>query len=213
MIQQRGKRWRVVVQSTPDPLTGKRHQLSGSAPTEREAVKLERQLRLQAESGVRENITFRKLVDEWWASPPRLAATTAANYQSNLDKHVLPVLEDKRVNDIRPRLVGQFLSRLQDAGMSAVTARKVRTVLSAVMSYAVAMEYVESNPVKKIPPPPLDGGEREAPTLEETAKILLCAEKHDPDFLTYLWVAAEEGGRRGETLALRWGGCRSPSTA
>jgi hypothetical protein len=41
MIQQRGKRWRVVVQSAPDPLTGKRHQISGSAPTEREAVKLE----------------------------------------------------------------------------------------------------------------------------------------------------------------------------
>jgi hypothetical protein len=29
MIQKRGKRWRVVVQSKPDPLTGKRFQLSG----------------------------------------------------------------------------------------------------------------------------------------------------------------------------------------
>ncbi|MBV8161370.1 MAG: site-specific integrase, partial [Acidimicrobiia bacterium] len=37
-------------------------------------------------------------------------------------------------------------------------------------------------------------------------RLLLEAERSDPEFLTYLWVAAEEGGRRGETLALRWAG-------
>lgn len=72
------------------------------------------------------------------------------------------------------------------------------------MSFAVAMEYVETNPVMKIPPPELDQAERVAPTLEETARILLVVEAEHPDFHTYLWVAAEEGGRRGETLALRW---------
>lgn len=41
--------------------------------------------------------------------------------------------------------------------------------------------------------------------MEERAHLLLAAEREDPEFLTYLWVAAEEGGRRGETLALRWG--------
>ena len=35
-----GKRWRVVVHAGCDPLTGKRQQLSGSATTEREAVRL-----------------------------------------------------------------------------------------------------------------------------------------------------------------------------
>ena len=74
------------------------------------------------------------------------------------------------------------------------------------MSYAVAMEYTESNPVMKVPPPVLEPVERLAPTIEQTARILLAAEGEDPAFLAYLWVAAEEGGRRGETLALRWGG-------
>jgi integrase len=68
------------------------------------------------------------------------------------------------------------------------------------------MEYTESNPVMKVPPPVLEPVERLAPTIEQTARILLAAEGEDPAFLTYLWVAAEEGGRRGETLALRWGG-------
>jgi integrase len=207
MIQKRGNRWRVVVQAGRDPLTGARRQLSGSAATEREAVRLERQLRLQARAGTVGRTTLSRLVEEWWASKPRLAPTTRANYRDHLDNHLLPVLGGKRVEDVRPRVVGAFLEHLQDEkGLSAATARKARTVLSAVLSYAVAMEYVESNAAMKVPPPEAHAAERVAPTLEETARILLEAEVSDPDFLTYLWVAAETGGRRGETLALLWGG-------
>jgi integrase len=206
MIQKRGNRWRVVVQGGRDPVTRKRFQLSGSTATERQAVALERELRLRIERGVSSRLTVHQLVDEWWAAGPRLAETTAANYQSNLDRHILPLLGDRHVDEVRPRLVAAFLRELEGAGLGAATVRKVRTVLSAVMSFAVAMEFVESNPVMKVPPPELPPSERVAPTLDETARILLAAERHDPAFLTYLWVAAEEGGRRGETLALRWGG-------
>ena len=205
MISKRGNRWRVVVQASADPLTGARRQLSGSTTTERQAVHLERQLRIQAEGGIVGSLSVRRLVEEWWLSGPRLAATTEVNYQGNLDNHILPLLGDKKVADVRPRLVAGFLRHLADVKrVSPATIRKVRTVLSAVMSFAVSMEYIDSNPVMKVPPPVLVGGGRVAPTIEETARILLEAEKTDPDFLVYLWLAAEEGGRRGETLALRW---------
>jgi integrase len=207
MIQKRGNRWRVVVQAGRDPLTGARRQLSESAATERDAVRIERQLRLQARAGAVGSIALSRLVEEWWASKPRLAPTTQANYRDHLDNHILPVLGRKSVEDVRPRVVGAFLDHLQrEKGLSAATARKARTVLSAVLSYAVAMEYVESNAAMKVSPPEADATERAAPTLEETARILLEAEASDAEFLTYLWVAAETGGRRGETLALRWGG-------
>lgn len=205
MIQKRGERWRVVVQCGRDELTGKRRQLSGSADTERDAVALERRLRLQAQRGGTSRLTLSEVVTEWWAAGPRLAATTLANYRSNIDVHILPRLGDRLVDDIRPRLVAAYLRDLGDQGLAPGTVRKVRTVLSAVMSYAVLMEYTESNSVMKVPPPALDGAERIAPTVTETAQILLAAEESDPDFLAFLWVAAEGGGRRGETLALRWG--------
>ena len=205
MIQKRGSRWRVVVQAGRDPVSGRRQQLSGSAPTEREAVKLERRLRLQAEDGASGTITLAALVDEWWRSRPRLAATTVVNYRDNLENHILPVLGVRKVNDLRPRLIAGFLHYLGETKqLSPATLRKVRTVLSSVMSYATAMEYVDSNPVMKVPPPELDASSRVSPTVEEAARLLLSAEENDPEFLTFLWVAAEEGGRRGETLALRW---------
>jgi integrase len=101
--------------------------------------------------------------------------------------------------------VAAFLRHLADEkGISPATVRKVRTVLSAVMSFAVSMEYADSNPVMKVPPPEQKGSGRVAPTIDETARILLAAEEVDREFLLYLWLAAEEGGRRGETLALRW---------
>jgi hypothetical protein len=151
MIQKRGTRWRVVVQGPRDELTGKRRQLSGSAATEREAVELERSLRLQAERRLGRRVRLRDLVEEWWDPRPRLAPTTPANYRSNLDVHVLPVLGQRFAEEIRPRLVASFMRHLADKGLAPGTVRRVRTVLSAVMSYAVAMEYLESNPVMKVP--------------------------------------------------------------
>lgn len=207
MITQRGNRWRVVVSAGRDPFTRRRRQLSAAAATHDEALRLERELRNRVAEGRISEITLRQLIEEWWASSPRLAATTRSNYRSNLDRHILPILGYRKVEEIRPRLVAGFLVHLREEhGLAPGTIRKVRTVLSAAMSYAVAMEYVEINPVMKVPPPELEDVERLAPTVAETARIMLTAECHDPEFFTYLWVAAEEGGRRGETLALRWGG-------
>jgi integrase len=210
VIQQRGSRWRVVVYGGRDPFTRRPIQYSDTVDTEAEARSLERRLQLRAEAEAEADhagrIPLGVLVEEWWESKPRLAATTEADYRARLGRHILPALGDRRVEEIRPRLVAQFLRRLQDDGMSPASARKVRTILSSVLSYAVAMEYVDSNPVMKIPPPELPDSGREAPTVEEAARLLLAAEEWDPTFLTYLWVAAEEGGRRGETLALRWEG-------
>jgi integrase len=204
VIQKRGKRWRVVVQAGRDPLTGKRLQLSAAVETEREAVRVERQLRLDAERSATSRARLAEVAELWWSCRPGLAPTTLVNYRDNLDNHILSLLGDKTMGEIRPRLVAIFLGHLGKKGLAPGTVRKVRTVLSAVMSFAVAMEYVESNPVMKVPPPTGPASERVGPTVEETARILLAAEQVDPDLLAYLWVAAEEGGRRGETLGLRW---------
>jgi hypothetical protein len=111
-----------------------------SAATERDALAMEREFRRRVEAGITGRILVRDLVEEWWASGPRLAPTTAANYKLNLGNHILPVLGDKRADEIRPRLVGQFLRRLVADGMHPATVRKVRSILSAVTSYAVAMD-------------------------------------------------------------------------
>lgn len=184
----------------------RRHQMTATVDTELEARRIEADYRRRAQRAKHgaDDPTLAEVVGEWWGSVPKLAATSRKNYRDNLDNHIIPSLGARPVAEIRPRLVGQFLRHLsEDKGLGPATVRKVRTILSAVMAYAVSMEYTESNPVMKVAPPALTGDERPAPTLEETARILMVAEA-DPAFLTYLWVAAESGGRRGEVLGLRW---------
>jgi integrase len=80
-------------------------------------------------------------VAEWWAAEPRLAPTTTLNYRGVLNNHILPALGDRKVADLRPRLIGGFVRSLGETnGLDPATLRKVRTVLSAVMSFAAAME-------------------------------------------------------------------------
>jgi hypothetical protein len=75
-------------------------------------------------------LTVQRLVDEWCRANPKLAATTQANYRQNLTNHILPILGDKKIDAIRPRLVSAFLRHLADEkGISPATVRKVRTVL------------------------------------------------------------------------------------
>jgi hypothetical protein len=51
--------------------------------------------------------------------------------------------------------------------------------------------------------------ERLAPTLDETAGLMRAAEEHDPEFPTYLWVAAAVGAaRRDAGAAMERGGLR-----
>lgn len=207
MIRQRGGRWRVVVQAGRDPFTRRRRQLSGSAPTEAAARRLEEDLlaRVARMAAGDTELTLAQVVEEWWAAKPRLSPSAALNYRQNLDSHILPLLGERPVREIRPRLVAGFMRHLDEKNqLSPATIRKVRTVLSSVMSYAVAMEHTDANPVMKVPPPQLlDEGDEVAPTLEEACRILVAAEA-DQAFNTYLWLAAEAGGRCGEVLALRW---------
>jgi integrase len=205
-VTKRGGRWRVVVYAGLHPVTGQRRQLSGSAPTETAARQLHKRLAKQAQLLMNGggDPTVEQLAAEFWRSNPRLQPTTKANYRVNLDRHIIPTLGDRRISEMRPRLVAAYLEHLAATGMHPATVRKVRTVLSALLAYAVAMEYLDSNPVTKVPPPELDGTKRPAPTIDETARLLLAAETNDADLYTYLWLAAEGGGRRGEVLGLRW---------
>ena len=112
MIQRGEAMAGAVIQAGRDPLTGRWRQLSGSAVTEREAVRLERQLRgpRSADRGP----------PGWVRSPRPLGGPHDRvsllrpwpTIASNLDSHILPMLGGKKVAEIRPRVVAMFLSHL-----------------------------------------------------------------------------------------------------
>ena len=149
MISKRGNRWRVVVQGGRDPVTQRRRQLSGSAPTKAEALKLESRLVREVVAGLDADITVRMLVAEWWASVPRLAATTKVNYRANVDRHVLPIIGDRKVNELRPRLVSALMAHLAtECGLSPAPAGRFAPCFRRSCPTSPAAESLSSSPRK-----------------------------------------------------------------
>jgi hypothetical protein len=120
-------------------MTGRRRQLSGTAASEDEATALEAELRRRAAGDTTGDPSMAALIEERWSSNPRQAATTRVSYRQLLDRHVLPWIGDRSVSEMRPRLIAKLLAHLAGEGLGSGTCRKVRTVLSSVMSFAAPM--------------------------------------------------------------------------
>jgi integrase len=81
--------------------------------------------------------------------------------------------------------------------------RAVHALLSGALSHAWRMEWITTNPARRVTPP---AQPRRASTEPEPAEVLaLLAEvEHDPQLYAWLLLSSVTGGRRGELLALRW---------
>jgi integrase len=116
-IRQRGRSYQVRVFSGTDPLTGKEVYLSGSAPTEREAIRLRDRLRREvAESRAsRTNGTLRYLLAEWLDQHPG-EKETVDDYRFLAESFIIPALGNVRLTRLTqagPSLVEKFYAELR----------------------------------------------------------------------------------------------------
>ncbi len=72
-----------------------------------------------------------------------LAPRTMVSYAERLSNHVLPILGDERVRDIRPRHVKNLLNAKQRERQGTTV---IRTVLSSLLTDAVDDEIIPANP-------------------------------------------------------------------
>ena len=83
------------------------------------------------------------------------------------------------------------------------SARNARTILLQAFEEAVMRKLIPENPVRgqKLPSANAD---KDIPTKEEVAKMLLAADEEDRLWGLFVRITATLGTRRGETCALRW---------
>jgi integrase len=60
------------------------------------------------------------------------------------------------------------------------------------------------NPASAASPPRVPRAEVRPPSPDQVRRLLTHVEECDPDFATYLWLAASTGARRSQLLGLRW---------
>ena len=94
--------------------------------------------------------SFKHLVELWLEDldlEGKVAESTRALYERNMEKLVLPVFANYTLREISVRKVDQFLKKLAST-KSYSTAKQARTVLSLAFGLAVRYDAIRENPVR-----------------------------------------------------------------
>jgi integrase len=94
--------------------------------------------------------------------------------------------------------------------LAAGTVHRVHVVSHRALTQAVRWEWVWLNPASAASPPRVPPAEVRPPSPDQVQRLLAHVEDRDPDFGTYLWLAASTRVRRSQLLGLRWGRGRCP---
>jgi len=149
-------------------------------------------------------MTLEKFAREQWQPSALLALkpSSAAYYNFQLDKHILPALGSCRLCDVNRAAIQQFLLERKRKGYSSSTVHGIHTTLAKVLQAAVEQGYLETNPARAI-----QIGEREPKRerkLLSPAQVQTLLENLAEPCRTVVLTAVLTGMRIGEILALRW---------
>lgn len=143
-----------------------------------------------------------------------LKESTRTKYRQ-LTKRVYQYLGHMRLDKISHRDVQAFIYQLSENGVSdkgrnedkKLSAKSIRhylSFLSAVMSYAVELGLIPTNPCREIRVTGAPKSERKCYSLAEVQHLLCTLEEAPPVRRLFVMFLAYTGCRKGEALGLEW---------
>ena len=143
----------------------------------------------------------------WWlrtVKAQEVRPATAGDYEDRYRRVISPFLGNKRLGDIQPRDVAEWMKALSST-YSVATINGARRVLSMILQAAVAFDHLQRNPISAVRPHkalvPLDS-DRGAWSKSEAMEALSAAKGNAVELP--LTLALMLGLRRSEILGLRW---------
>ncbi|WP_096383029.1 tyrosine-type recombinase/integrase [Aurantimicrobium minutum] len=207
----RGKTvWKVEISIGTD-FRGKRKRVRRTAHSYTEAIKLQRSMLLQLEQGTlgqRKTESFRQY-SNWWlenVKPLRVRTSTLTDYQDRLIRNVYPAFGDRRLSDITPVDIEEWLVFLARQGKSTATINGAKQVLGAVLEHAFRQGKLSRNPaaiVTRLPKRHDEPTRVKSPWTKKEVQYVLEA-SHNTNQDLFVHLALIFGLRRGEILGLKW---------
>ena len=211
--QKKDGRWEARM-TVPDPETGKSKVKTFSRNKQKEVVAWMKKMSLDISAG--NYVGERKeTVADWiitWLNEyakNSVRQTTWESYESVARCHIIPVIGNVRLQDLRPeqvqRLYNEKLangSLKKQGGLSATTVRYIHAVLDIAFRRAYKNELIAKNIMEKVDLPPAKKHEIKPLTKEELIKFIEATRGHK--YYTAYLLECYTGIRRGELLALRW---------
>ncbi|MDQ3581677.1 MAG: site-specific integrase [Pseudomonadota bacterium] len=132
--------------------------------------------------------------------------TTFKDYAGNLNRHLMPYFQGRKIREVRRTHVEAFRARLLDKGIGPRTVNKCLTLLGQMCRYAIRHEWLESNPAEGTK---LRASSRRSHDLVEAniftpLEIRALLDACAPRWRTIVMTALMSGLREGELLGLQW---------
>ena len=148
-------------------------------------------------------ITFKELTDIWMNqynfSP---GASWRYRQEGIIKNHLLPMLGEMRVCDLRQLHLQTIISQLAKKGYATATMRQIKEIAASILGVAVGSDLIVRNPFSDVKVPVKEPKERRALTKEEIALITENWQGHRIGLMAMIMLYA--GLRRGEAMALEW---------
>lgn len=132
--------------------------------------------------------------------------TTVKSYHDYARVHVLPALGDKRVREMRPRHLQEFLddNLLREKGLTVSSAKKIFTVINGALDEAVLSDVIAVNFASSVRYPKAEKRKGNAYSPEEFGVLLRAAQEAGEPLYAAIVLGGCYGLRRSEALGLRW---------
>ena len=152
-----------------------------------------------------ERVKLRDYLASWLENVvrPNVKRTTFKSYHNAIGSRITPQIWDIYLQELRPRDIDLWVNELAHAGLSQVTIRQTKTVLSTALKYAVyPAELIAVNPTTGINIPrsaPRKVVERTVITPEQFAAI-----PKSSKYYSLFKILYHTGLRISEALGLTW---------
>jgi integrase len=149
----------------------------------------------------RGRMTFQRYVEETWLPNHQMEPSTRQGYTYMIYKHVLPTFGRMRMIDILPEHVREWVATLQASGVTPVTIKSIKIVLSAIFTTAFNDQVTFIHPCKGV----------KTPTVARKPPVIITPEQFnmvyqalaDADAQLLVETDIESGLRWGELTELR----------
>lgn len=158
-----------------------------------------------------DSMKFHELADWYFEnySPVELKPVTAMNYKAIYNNHIHKYLGFKKIKEINPPCISDFLKQLHEKEkLCALTCKKILVVVQSIFKRGVEQGFIQFNPSKNviIPKDKIKKEKRYSLDESECKHFLefLSNSDCDDDIKRMLVFLLFTGVRIGECLALSW---------
>ncbi len=150
-------------------------------------------------------VSVEMFMEDWLISiEPSLRYNTFKQYSQVTRQHILPVLGNFQLRDLKPEHIQQLYNQMVKNEYGLRTVQVVHSVIHRALVHAVKLGSIPRNPDDATTPPKPKTVEMQFLDENQVQQLLITAKARNDRLFALYHLAIATGMRQGELLGLKW---------